>query len=200
MAFLCLFCSFVLDFPFLGVNLQRRVSDTYAKQICVEKYPQDLTRYSAYWRYRGLEDSQAELNVLHPCDNPSDTRNITERRKKTVRFHNNNNNCDSRQVPDMPVTLSGAVSRRDWIQQHWRDPHNKDSGIDTSSTFTSSEDSNKGEIVKVAHFFIYFLFSDLGTVSMANVAMHATGFCCYFNTFWLHYFIFAVCDEVCLLN
>ncbi|XP_038119867.1 regulating synaptic membrane exocytosis protein 1 [Culex quinquefasciatus] len=64
-------------------------------------------------------------------DEPTDSRRFTERRKKTVRF-------------------DGQESADDWgrwesERQGSQDSATKDSGIDTSSTFTSSEDSNRGD-------------------------------------------------------
>ncbi|KAL1394653.1 hypothetical protein pipiens_000344, partial [Culex pipiens pipiens] len=68
-------------------------------------------------------------------DEPTDSRRFTERRKKTVRF-------------------DGQESADDWgrwesERQGSQDSATKDSGIDTSSTFTSSEDSNRGDGPKV---------------------------------------------------
>lgn len=67
----------------------------------------------------------------------ADNRCFTERRKKTVRF-------DQHEA---------------WDRQGSQDSH-RDSGIDTSSTFTSSEDSTRGDGPKVLtyHLVIYFRF------------------------------------------
>lgn len=59
-------------------------------------------------------------------DVTADNRCFTERRKKTVRF-------DQHEA---------------WDRQGSQDSH-RDSGIDTSSTFTSSEDSTRGDAPKV---------------------------------------------------
>jgi hypothetical protein len=59
-------------------------------------------------------------------DVTADNRCFTERRKKTVRFDQHEN----------------------WDRQGSQDSH-RDSGIDTSSTFTSSEDSTRGDVPKV---------------------------------------------------
>ncbi|XP_031785007.1 regulating synaptic membrane exocytosis protein 2 isoform X4 [Nasonia vitripennis] len=69
----------------------------------------------------------------------ADSRRFTERRgKKTVRFHGGTN--------------AGGDSQEDWSweadRQGSQDSATKDSGIDTSSTFTSSEDSNRGDLPK----------------------------------------------------
>lgn len=71
-------------------------------------------------------------------DETCDSRRFTERRKKTVRF-------------------DGQESAEDWSKwdterQGSQDSATKDSGIDTSSTFTSSEDSNRGDGPKVRCF------------------------------------------------
>lgn len=63
-----------------------------------------------------------------------DSRRYTERRKKTVRF-------DGQESNDW--------TRWDSERQNSQDSTTRDSGIDTSSTFTSSEDSNRGEGLKV---------------------------------------------------
>lgn len=65
---------------------------------------------------------------------------FTERRgKKTVRFDGGTN--------------VGGPQEEEWSweadRQGSQDSATKDSGIDTSSTFTSSEDSNRGDLPKV---------------------------------------------------
>lgn len=70
----------------------------------------------------------------------SDSRRFTERRKKTVRFDGQD---------------SDEFSRWESERQGSQDSTTKDSGIDTSSTFTSSEDSNRGDgpkVVVLSHF------------------------------------------------
>ncbi|XP_062556124.1 uncharacterized protein LOC134220973 isoform X8 [Armigeres subalbatus] len=67
-------------------------------------------------------------------DDPADSRRFTERRKKTVRF-------DGQDTDDW--------GRWESERQGSQDSTTKDSGIDTSSTFTSSEDSNRGDGPKV---------------------------------------------------
>ncbi|ETN58027.1 hypothetical protein AND_010395 [Anopheles darlingi] len=64
-------------------------------------------------------------------DEPADSRRFTERRKKTVRFDGQDADTD--------------WSRWESERQGSQDSATKDSGIDTSSTFTSSEDSNRGD-------------------------------------------------------
>lgn len=68
-------------------------------------------------------------------DEQADTRRFTERRKKTVRF-------DGQDSDDW--------SRWESERQGSQDSATKDSGIETSSTFTSSEDSNRGDGPKVS--------------------------------------------------
>lgn len=64
-------------------------------------------------------------------------RRYVDRRKKTVRF-------DGQESNDW--------TRWDSERQNSQDSTTRDSGIDTSSTFTSSEDSNRGEVYnKVLH-------------------------------------------------
>ncbi|KAK9306876.1 hypothetical protein QLX08_002523 [Tetragonisca angustula] len=68
----------------------------------------------------------------------SDSRRFTERRgKKTVRF-------------DGGTNVGGPQEDWSWEadRQGSQDSATKDSGIDTSSTFTSSEDSNRGDLPK----------------------------------------------------
>ncbi|XP_043476494.1 regulating synaptic membrane exocytosis protein 2 [Leptopilina heterotoma] len=68
----------------------------------------------------------------------ADSRRFTERRgKKTVRFHGGTNVGDSQEEWSWEVDRQGS-----------QDSATKDSGIDTSSTFTSSEDSNRGDLPK----------------------------------------------------
>lgn len=70
-----------------------------------------------------------------------DQRRYTERRKKTVRF-------DRQDSQNQPPGFE-EWSRWDSERQGSQDSTTKDSGIDTSSTFTSSEDSNRGDGPKV---------------------------------------------------
>ena len=70
-----------------------------------------------------------------------DQRRYTERRKKTVRF-------DRQDSQGQPPGFD-EWSRWDSERQGSQDSTTKDSGIDTSSTFTSSEDSNRGDGPKV---------------------------------------------------
>lgn len=67
-------------------------------------------------------------------DVTADNRRFTERRKKTVRFDHE----DGAWPPGWDEERQGS-----------QDSQTKDSGIDTSSTFTSSEDSNRGDVPKV---------------------------------------------------
>lgn len=78
-------------------------------------------------------------------DEQADNRKFTERRKKTVRF-------DGQESEDW--------GRWDSERQGSQDSATKDSGIDTSSTFTSSEDSNRGDGPKVSTnlIFLFIIF------------------------------------------
>ncbi|CAD7093853.1 unnamed protein product [Hermetia illucens] len=82
-----------------------------------DRYTSNETSHNPYW-----DDSTSSAQ---------DNRRFTERRKKTVRFDGH----------DEPVDWSRWESERQGSQ----DSATKDSGIDTSSTFTSSEDSNRGD-------------------------------------------------------
>lgn len=82
---------------------------------------------STYDRYTSEPDPYWE--------DTADSRRFTERRKKTVRF-------DRQDSEDWSVW--------DAERQGSQDSATKDSGIDTSSTFTSSEDSNRGDGTKVS--------------------------------------------------
>ena len=80
-----------------------------------------------------------------------DARHFTERRKKTVRFDSddfNESGSDSL-CGDGWMTIedvrSGRWARWDTLRQESQDSTTRDSGIETSSCFTSSEDSNRGE-------------------------------------------------------
>lgn len=76
-------------------------------------------------------------------DEQADTRRFTERRKKTVRF-------DGQDSDDW--------GRWESERQGSQDSATKDSGIETSSTFTSSEDSNRGDGPKVSSIEQNFFF------------------------------------------
>ncbi|KAJ8871146.1 hypothetical protein PR048_027451 [Dryococelus australis] len=99
----------------------------------VEKFPRDLGDYRD--RYFAFRD-----RIVKECAElweEGDSRRFTERRKKTVRFDQQD-----------WASLAGAA-RWGGDRQGSQDSQTKDSGIDTSSTFTSSEDSNRGEGPKV---------------------------------------------------
>lgn len=90
----------------------------------------------------------------------SDSRRFTERRKKTVRFdgydgsqtfpraigHHRDLLGSGREAHVVP---NWATVRWECDRQGSQDSATKDSGIDTSSNFTSSEDSNRGDGPKV---------------------------------------------------
>lgn len=101
---------------------------------------------SSYY-YRSSQNSQSSSSThsntnhtgryVHELEDHSaaaDSRRFTERRKKTVRFDGQD---------------SDEFSRWENERQESQDSTTKDSGIDTSSTFTSSEDSNRGDVPKV---------------------------------------------------
>lgn len=105
---------------------------------------------SSYY-YRSSQNSQSSSSThsnsnhtnryVHELEDhtaAADSRRFTERRKKTVRFDGQD---------------SDEFSRWENERQESQDSTTKDSGIDTSSTFTSSEDSNRGDAIpKVYHF------------------------------------------------
>lgn len=88
-------------------------------------------------------------------EDSTDSRRFTERRKKTVRFDGQDG---SQTFPRAAIHQRARDSQmaHDWATVRWecdrqgsQDSATKDSGIDTSSTFTSSEDSNRGDPPKV---------------------------------------------------
>ncbi|XP_055607385.1 regulating synaptic membrane exocytosis protein 2 isoform X8 [Uranotaenia lowii] len=96
------------------------------------QYIQQTSRYSNSGSGSG---GPAGNDLQDPYwDDPADSRRFTERRKKTVRF-------DGQDSDDW--------GRWESERQGSQDSATKDSGIDTSSTFTSSEDSNRGDGPKV---------------------------------------------------
>ncbi|KFB40250.1 AGAP001690-PA-like protein [Anopheles sinensis] len=90
--------------------------------------PHPVAHNNAHARY-GTSPAATEQPDPY-WDEPADSRRFTERRKKTVRF-------DGQDSDDW--------SRWESERQGSQDSATKDSGIDTSSTFTSSEDSNRGD-------------------------------------------------------
>lgn len=102
-----------------------------------------IATYRTYANERNESEStrrHVELNDtywLSADDQAADSRRYTERRKKTVRF-------DGQESNDW--------TRWDSERQNSQDSATRDSGIDTSSTFTSSEDSNRGDGPKVSRF------------------------------------------------
>lgn len=85
-------------------------------------------------------------------DVTADNRRFTERRKKTVRFDHGDGSSGA--VVSTGAAGVGTVTwpppgAWDEERQGSQDSQTKDSGIDTSSTFTSSEDSNRGDVPKV---------------------------------------------------
>lgn len=82
-------------------------------------------------------------------DADADARKFTERRKKTVRFDGHHDYGDWETGGGCGGGSGGGPMRWDSDRQGSQDSATKDSGIDTSSTFTSSEDSNRGDGPKV---------------------------------------------------
>ncbi|XP_069676267.1 regulating synaptic membrane exocytosis protein 2 isoform X4 [Periplaneta americana] len=113
---------------------------TSSKEVPQEKFPRDLNDYrDRYFAFRDRIVKECSELWEREETSASDSRRFTERRKKTVRF-------------DRPVPSDQRQHSQDWIAVRWasdrqgsQDSQTKDSGIDTSSTFTSSEDSNRGE-------------------------------------------------------
>lgn len=99
----------------------------------------------------GPRPDRAVYKSAYLWEDSSDNRRFTERRKKTVRFDGHEGAAT---FPRGGRDASGAP--HDWAALRWeperqtsQDSATKDSGIDTSSTFTSSEDSNRGDCPKV---------------------------------------------------
>jgi len=122
-----------------------------SKEVPQEKFPRDLNDYrDRYYAFRDRIVKECSELWEREENSASDSRRFTERRKKTVRF-------------DRPVPVDHRHHDQQPHPQHWghtlgrwasdrqssQDSQTKDSGIDTSSTFTSSEDSNRGEGPKV---------------------------------------------------
>jgi len=95
--------------------------------------------YNYYPNNRYLNDT---IDPYVDEQTASDNRRFTERRKKTVRFDGQD---------------SDELSRWENERQGSQDSTTKDSGIDTSSTFTSSEDSNRGDGPKVYYSLLLLL-------------------------------------------
>ncbi|KPI93283.1 Regulating synaptic membrane exocytosis protein 2 [Papilio xuthus] len=98
----------------------------------------------------GPRPDRAVYKSAYLWEDSSDNRRFTERRKKTVRFDGHEGAAT---FPRGGRDASGAP--HDWASLRWeaerqtsQDSATKDSGIDTSSTFTSSEDSNRGDCPK----------------------------------------------------
>ncbi|XP_069354466.1 regulating synaptic membrane exocytosis protein 2 isoform X12 [Maniola hyperantus] len=98
----------------------------------------------------GPRVDRAVYKSAYLWEDSSDNRRFTERRKKTVRFDGHEGAAT---FPRGGRDASGAP--HDWASLRWeaerqtsQDSATKDSGIDTSSTFTSSEDSNRGDCPK----------------------------------------------------
>jgi hypothetical protein len=110
--------------PTKSYNYYNRSSATQLNQT-------NSSTHNYYSNSRYLSDS---IDPYVDEQAAGDSRRFTERRKKTVRFDGQD---------------SDEFSRWESERQGSQDSTTKDSGIDTSSTFTSSEDSNRGDGPKV---------------------------------------------------
>ncbi|CRL06041.1 CLUMA_CG019127, isoform A [Clunio marinus] len=99
----------------------------YNRTSATQPNPTNSGSYNYYSNSRYLSDS---IDPYVDEQASGDNRRFTERRKKTVRFDGQD---------------SDEFSRWENERQGSQDSTTKDSGIDTSSTFTSSEDSNRGD-------------------------------------------------------
>lgn len=126
-------------------------SRTNNKEVPQEKFPRDLNDYrDRYFAFRNRIVKECSELREREENSASDNRRFTERRKKTVRFDrpvpvDHRHHHQQQQTQDWSHTWGRWTSDR----QSSQDSQTKDSGIDTSSTFTSSEDSNRGEVPKV---------------------------------------------------
>lgn len=75
----------------------------------------------------------------------ADKRRITERRKKTVRFDGGPTALAGTLADDEGWMTLGNAERWDGLRQTSAESAARDSGIDSSSNFTSSEDSTRGD-------------------------------------------------------
>lgn len=110
--------------PTKSYNYYNRTSATQSNQT-------NSSTHNYYSNSRYLSDT---IDPYVDEQAAGDSRRFTERRKKTVRFDGQD---------------SDEFSRWESERQGSQDSTTKDSGIDTSSTFTSSEDSNRGDGPKV---------------------------------------------------
>lgn len=124
---------------------------TSSKEVPQEKFPRDLNEYrDRYFAFRNRIVKEGSELWEREENSASDSRRFTERRKKTVRFDRPVpvDHCHRHRQPH-PQDWSHTLGRWASDRQSSQDSQTKDSGIDTSSTFTSSEDSNRGEGPKV---------------------------------------------------
>lgn len=113
-------------------------------------------RAAADYQAYSVDDSlpyrdKAIYKSAYLWEDSTDNRRFTERRKKTVRFDGH----EGSQTFPRAHNRDGSGHGYDWATVRWdtdrqgsQDSATKDSGIDTSSTFTSSEDSNRGDCPK----------------------------------------------------
>ncbi|XP_033608307.1 regulating synaptic membrane exocytosis protein 2 isoform X2 [Cryptotermes secundus] len=126
---------------------------TSSKEVPQEKFPRDLNEYrDRYFAFRNRIVKEGSELWEREENSASDSRRFTERRKKTVRFDRPGpvDHCH-RHRQQHPQDWSHTLGRWASDRQSSQDSQTKDSGIDTSSTFTSSEDSNRGEGPKDLH-------------------------------------------------
>lgn len=109
------------------------------------------------WRNHYILPNHLPTHQGRPLqDVTADNRRFTERRKKTVRFDHGDgggsgNGGSGGGGGGVSSTSAVWPSPAGWDEERQgsQDSQTKDSGIDTSSTFTSSEDSNRGDAPKV---------------------------------------------------
>lgn len=124
---------------------------TSNKEVPQEKFPRDLNDYRGrYFAFRNRIVKEVSELWEREENSATDSRRFTERRKKTVRF-DRPVPVDHRHLHQQPHPQDWSHTFGRWAsdRQSSQDSQTKDSGIDTSSTFTSSEDSNRGEGPKV---------------------------------------------------
>lgn len=113
----------------LSSALQSSLSQVAQPQVAP---PSQSSHYDSYVTESSLVQSWDDASMSSSA--ATDSRRFTERRKKTVRFDGQDSDDWSQYESD---------------RQGSQDSATKDSGIDTCSTFTSSEDSNRGDGPKV---------------------------------------------------
>lgn len=145
---------------------------TSNKEVPQEKFPRDLNDYRGrYFAFRNRIVKEVSELWEREENSATDSRRFTERRKKTVRF-DRPVPVDHRHLHQQPHPQDWSHTFGRWAsdRQSSQDSQTKDSGIDTSSTFTSSEDSNRGEGPKVLtylkqhHSVVWLLYNSTDTL------------------------------------